>query len=64
MSMNGVMLRGVVNQTGHGQQLQQEERKYKSYKLITDPLLGRGKQKIIRYDGVIPGVNFLFHRHT
>ncbi|XP_014671599.1 PREDICTED: histone-lysine N-methyltransferase SETD1B-like [Priapulus caudatus] len=53
--MNGVMSRGGMGNSGHRHPPSQEEHKYKSFKLIADPLLGRGKQKVIRYDGIIPG---------
>ncbi|XP_038055486.1 histone-lysine N-methyltransferase SETD1B-A-like isoform X2 [Patiria miniata] len=31
------------------------ERKWKSYKLLIDPILKKGQQKLYRYDGVAPG---------
>ena len=30
--------------------------KYKSYKLVVDPAMKQGPQKIYRFDGVLPGV--------
>ncbi len=33
----------------------QGERKWRSYKLLVDPILKKGQQKLYRYDGVAPG---------
>ena len=31
------------------------EKKWRSYKLLVDPILKKGQQKLYRYDGVAPG---------
>lgn len=35
----------------------QAEKKKRNYKLIIDPALKKGPEKVYRYDGVVPGVS-------
>lgn len=36
----------------------QTEKKKRDYKLIVDPALKQGPEKVYRYDGIVPGVSF------
>ena len=40
----------------HGEQV---EKKKRNYKLIIDPALKKGPEKVYRYDGVVPGVSII-----
>lgn len=41
----------------HYQHYLNNDKKFKNYKLISDPFLKKGAQKLYRYDGVITAVN-------
>lgn len=36
----------------------QTEKKKRNYKLIIDPALKQGPEKVYRYEGIVPGVSF------
>lgn len=52
----------IVNshQTNNHNQFISNDKKFKNYKLISDPMLKKGAQKIYRYDGVVSSVSLLF----
>lgn len=40
---------------GGGDQFQANDNDGRDYKLIIDPALGQGKEKVVRYNGCMPG---------